>query len=135
MNLPEHLTFFRQEMKRRNYSHQTIENYASCLVKFFTQSIKDHPKNINETDIRNFLATFDEPNTQRAYHSAIKKFIPFVSISPINLSIYPIAKKAISYPLYLAPMKYKPCLMPAPILSIKQYWHCYTVAACGYLSL
>lgn len=74
MNISEHITFFEQEMKRRNFGQQTIENYSSCLKKFFGQSIKDHPKNINESDIRNFLSSFTTPNTQRAYHSAIKKF-------------------------------------------------------------
>lgn len=74
MNISEHIGFFEQEMKRRNYGVQTINNYSSCLRKFFGQSIKDHPKNINETDIRDFLSKFDEPNTQRSYHSAIKKF-------------------------------------------------------------
>lgn len=74
MNISEHMAFFEQEMKRRNFGVQTIENYSSCLKKFFGQSEKDHPKNINENDIRIFLGKFDEPNTQRGYHSAIKKF-------------------------------------------------------------
>ena len=74
MNISEHTTFFEQEMKRRNFGQQTIENYSSCLKKFFGQSTKDHPKNINEADIRTFLSSFTTPNTQRAYHSAIKKF-------------------------------------------------------------
>ncbi len=74
MNISEHVTFFEQEMKRRNFGQQTIENYSSCLKKFFAQSTKDHPKNINESDIRTFLSSFATPNTQRAYHSAIKKF-------------------------------------------------------------
>lgn len=74
MNISEHITFFEQEMKRRNFGQQTIENYSSCLKKFFGQSAKDHPKNINESDIRDFLSSFTTPNTQRAYHSAIKKF-------------------------------------------------------------
>ncbi len=74
MNISEHILFFEQEMKRRNFGQQTIENYSSCLKKFFGKSTKDHPKNINESDIRNFLSEFTTPNTQRAYHSAIKKF-------------------------------------------------------------
>lgn len=74
MNISEHVSFFEQEMKRRNYSQQTIDVYSSNLKSFFGQSKKDHPKNINETDIREFLGKFSEPNTQRSYHSAIKKF-------------------------------------------------------------
>lgn len=56
MNISEHIGNFEQEMKRRNYSNQTIEIYSSCLKLFFGQSKKDHPKNINETDIKEFLS-------------------------------------------------------------------------------
>jgi len=102
MNISEHLTYFRQEMKRLNYSHQTIENYASCLAKFFSQSIKDHPKNINETDIREFLGTFDEPNTQRAYHSAIKKFYTICLRQPNKFKYIPYCHKSKKLPIVLS---------------------------------
>lgn len=75
MNISEHMNNFIQEMKRRNYSKNTIENYASCINVFFSKSKKDHPKNINEQDIKNFLGKFTEVNTQRNYHSAIKKVL------------------------------------------------------------
>jgi integrase/recombinase XerD len=74
MNVSEHVQFFIQEMTRRHFSKQTIKNYGSCAEIFFRQSTKDHPKNINEADIREFLGKFTTANTQRAYHSAIKKF-------------------------------------------------------------
>ncbi len=74
MNVAEHMNNFIQEMKRRNYSQNTIDNYASCIGVFFSQSKKDHPKNINEQDIKDFLGTLKQTNTQRNYHSAIKKF-------------------------------------------------------------
>lgn len=74
MNISEHANNFEQEMKRRNFAQNTIDNYSSCVKKFFSVSKKDHPKNINESDIKEFLGTFTEPNTQRNYHSAIKMF-------------------------------------------------------------
>lgn len=74
MNISEHTNSFIQEMKRRNYSQNTIDNYASCIGVFFSLSKKDHPKNINEQDIKDFLGTLKQTNTQRNYHSAIKKF-------------------------------------------------------------
>ena len=74
MNISEHTNTFIQEMKRRNYSKNTIDNYSSCINFFFSKSPKDHPKNINETDIKEFLGNIKEVNTQRNYHSAIKKF-------------------------------------------------------------
>lgn len=102
MNISEHITFFEQEMKRRNYGQQTIENYSSCLKKFFSQSVKDHPKNINERDIRNFLGTFSEPNTQRAYHSAIKKFYEVCLGQKEKFKYIPYAKKSSKLPIVLS---------------------------------
>lgn len=102
MNISEHTLFFEQEMKRRNFSSQTIENYLSCLKKFFSQSQKDHPKNINETDIRNFLSTFDTPNTQRAYHSAIKKFYEICLGQKEKFKYIPYCRKDKKLPIVLA---------------------------------
>jgi len=51
MNVSEHQLRFIQEMKRRNFAKNTIDNYASCISHFFLQSKKDHPKNINEQDV------------------------------------------------------------------------------------
>lgn len=102
MNISEHITFFEQEMKRRNYSIQTIENYSSCLKKFFSKSKKDHPKNINESDIREFLGKFDEPNTQRGYHSAIKKFYLICLGQKNKFKYIPYCKKSKKLPIVLS---------------------------------
>ena len=45
MNISEHNTKFIQEMQRRNYSQNTINNYSSCISYFFGQSQKDHEEN------------------------------------------------------------------------------------------
>lgn len=102
MNISEHITLFEQEMKRRNFSIQTIENYSSCLKNFFGQSEKDHPKNINETDIRNFLSKFDEPNTQRGYHSSIKKFYEICLGQKEKFKYIPYCKKSQKLPIVLS---------------------------------
>lgn len=74
MNISEHTKNFIQEMSRRNYSKNTIDNYVSCLNVFFSAVKKDHPKNINEYDIKEFLSSCTKVNTQRNYQGAIKKF-------------------------------------------------------------
>lgn len=102
MNISEHIHFFEQEMIRRNFGRQTVENYSSCLKKFFGQSIKDHPKNINESDIRNFLSTFDTPNTQRAYHSAIKKFYEICLGQKEKFKYIPYCRKDKKLPIVLS---------------------------------
>lgn len=102
MNISEHITHFEQEMKRRNYSSQTIEIYSSCLKLFFGQSKKDHPKNINESDIREFLSKFTVTNTQRGYHSAIKKFYEICLRQKDKFKYIPYARKESKLPIVLS---------------------------------
>lgn len=100
MNISEHTNSFVQEMKRRNYSENTIESYSSCIKYFFSQSKKDHPKNINESDIKEFLGTFKEMNTQRNYHSAIKKFYDICLGQKNKFKYIPYAKKNNKLPMF-----------------------------------
>lgn len=102
MNISEHIQRFEQEMKRRNYSDHTAEIYSSCLKKFFVDSKKDHPKNINEADIKAFLSEFKEPNTQRSYHSAIKKFYDVCLGQKNKFKYIPYAKKSNKLPIVLS---------------------------------
>lgn len=74
MKTSEHKQAFIQEMKRRGYRENSIQNYSSCIDVFLSTIKKDHPKNINEQDIKNFLSNCIKANTQRNYHSAIKLF-------------------------------------------------------------
>ena len=74
MKTSEHKQTFIQEMRRRGYRKNSINNYSSCIDVFLSTVKKDHPKNINEQDIKNFLGNCIKANTQRNYHSAIKLF-------------------------------------------------------------
>ena len=74
MKTSEHKQTFIQEMKRRGYRENSIKNYSSCIDVFLSASKKDHPKNINEQDIKYFLGNCIRVNTQRNYQSAIKLF-------------------------------------------------------------
>lgn len=102
MNVSEHIRQFEQEMKRRNYSDNTTEIYSACLKKFFDQSEKDHPKNINQEDIKTFLSGFDEPSTQRGYHSAIKKFYEICLGQKDKFKYIPYARKDKKLPIVLS---------------------------------
>ena len=108
MKTSEHKQTFIQEMKRRGYRQNSIQNYSSCIDVFVSTVKKDHPKNINEQDIKDFLRNCVKANTQRNYHSAIKLFyeiclnqkqkfknIPYTKVDkniPIILSVEEIQK-------------------------------------------
>lgn len=102
MNISEHTNNFIQEMKRRNYAQNTIDNYASCIKVFFEKSKKDHPKNITEADIKEFLAKPNMVNTQRNYHSAIKKFYEICLHQPQKFKYIPYARKEKKLPIILS---------------------------------
>lgn len=102
MNIFEHTTNFVQEMKRRNYSQNTIDNYSSCIKYFFEKSTKTHPKNINEKDIKEFLGTLKQVNTQRNYHSAIKKFYDICLGQKEKFKYIPYARKDCKLPIVLS---------------------------------
>jgi len=99
MNISEHMNNFKQEMKRRNFSQNSIDNYVSCIGVFFSQSKKDHPKNINEQDIKDFLAQPKMINTQRNYHSAIKKFYDICLGQKEKFKYIPYARKEQKLPI------------------------------------
>lgn len=102
MKISEHIHHFIQEMKRRNYSNNTIENYSNCIKIFFEKSLKDHPKNINQEDICFFLSQFATINTQRNYHSAIKKFYDICLGQKNKFKYIPYARKDKKLPIVLS---------------------------------
>lgn len=102
MNISEHIPHFIQEMKRRNYSQNTIDNYTSCIRVFFQRTNLDHPKNITEKHIKNFLSGIPEVNTQRNYHSAIKKFYLICLNQKNKFKYIPYAKKNSKLPIVLS---------------------------------
>jgi len=102
MNLSEHIPFYIQEMERRNFSKNTIENYSGCVKLFLEKSGKDHLKNINESDIRNFLHSYSTVNTQRNYHSAIKLYYNICLNQKNKFKYIPYAKKDKKLPIVLS---------------------------------
>lgn len=102
MNVSEHINNFEQEAKRRNYGQRTIANYVSCLRTFFGKSKKDHPKNVNEKDIKDYLGDFTEVNTQRCHHGAIKLFYDICLGQKNKFKYIPYAKKNNKLPIVLS---------------------------------
>lgn len=102
MNISVHIETFKQEMKRRNYAQNSIDNYVSCLNVFFSQSKSDHPKNIHEKEIKDFLCKKEIVNTQRNYHSAIKKYFEIVLGQKDKFKRIPYARKEQKLPIVLS---------------------------------
>lgn len=102
MNYAEHIPKFVQELDRRGYSNSTVEIYKSNLGVFFSWCKRDHPKNCNEQDIKDYLYQFRESNTQRSHHSAIKKFYEICLRQPNKCKYIPYTKRSNRKPIILS---------------------------------
>lgn len=103
MNFPKYEESFIQEMKRLNYSGETIKNYVSCLRMFFNYfQKKEHPLHINESDIKEYLGKFTVTNTQRSQHGAIKKFYAICMNQHEKFKYIPYARKEKKLPIVLS---------------------------------
>lgn len=103
MLIPKHIDVFAKEMKRRGYGENTIKNYSSNLSCFFAYfKAKEHPLHINESDIKQYLGRFSEPNTQRSHHGAIKLFYEICLNQKEKFKWIPYAKKSEKLPIVLS---------------------------------
>ena len=103
MNIPNYISKYRKELEFKKYGKNTIDNYISYLNKFlnYFHDRKDHER-INEQDIKTFLMQFNESNTQRAYHSAIKTFYKYVCRQPNKFKYIEYARKSNKLPIVLS---------------------------------
>lgn len=103
MNIPKHMELFAKEMERRNYSPMTVKNYVSNLGVFFNYfKLKEHPLHLNESDIKDYLGQFDEPNTQRSHHGAIKKYYEICLNQKDKFKHIPYCRKDKKLPIVLS---------------------------------
>lgn len=101
MNIPKYITEFRNEITRKAYRPNSIENYVCCVEKFlhhFNGQVTE-PIKINEDQIKKYLAGFKEQNTQRANHSAIKCFYHYTLNQPNKFRFIEYCKRSRKMPI------------------------------------
>jgi len=119
MNIPKYIELFRNEITRKGFRPATIKNYVSCIevfLKYFDGKVTE-PIKINEQQIKDYLGTFKQHNTQgygtgyvmgvpnddkRDRDFAIRNAIPFSDerqIIDIDMTEFPFVKKKINYRL------------------------------------
>lgn len=102
MNIPKYTDEYVKELKRRNFSENSIKSYVSCLALFLSKMTKEHPIHVNETDIKEYLGQFSEPNYQRSAHSAIKKFYEICLGQKDKFRHIPYCQKSKKLPIVLS---------------------------------
>lgn len=104
MNIGNYTKQLSDWMSYKRYSPESIKNYVSCLGKFLCHFEKEatKPSEISATKIKLFLTEIKEPNTHRAYLSAIKLFYSKIGNQPDKLDKVEYPKKQKKLPIILS---------------------------------
>ena len=97
MNFPKYLEMYRNDLKLKNYSDNTIKNY-SCQVEMFLRHYQNEftePSKINEQSIKNWLLQFKTRNAMCHSISALKLFYSKTIKQPMKFKYieYPRSEK------------------------------------------
>jgi len=130
MQISTRLKTFEDELIRKGYRKNSIENYMSyCSIFLNKFKDKDSPQHISEQDIKDFLRSFKEHNTQRAYHSAIKCFYKYVVKQPNKFKYIEYVKRSRKLPIVLSAKEIKQII--SVCTNVKHKSIIYLLYSCG----
>lgn len=104
MNIEKYIQTYSEELERKGYRNESIKNYTSCVSIFLNtfNSLVTKPTEVNEQQIKGFLRSFKQHNTQRSYHSAIKAFYKYVCKQPNKFKYIEYCKRSRRLPIVLS---------------------------------
>ncbi len=93
---------FERDLRLKNYAQSTIKNYV-CQISMFLGRFqdKDSPKHISSDEIKDYLLTAKEVNSQRHMHSAIKLFYKHTIHQPQKFRYIEYARKQKKLPVVI----------------------------------
>lgn len=79
MEVPKYIDQLRKDMEFKRFRQKTIKSYVNSVSAFLKHFDGEYtePKKINAEAVKSYLMTFNEHNTQRSVHSAIKCFFKY----------------------------------------------------------
>jgi integrase/recombinase XerD len=91
-------------MKYKRYAKNSIDNYVSYIGRFLSHFEKQatKPSEISSNCIKNFLTTFNDANTHKAYLCAIKLFYSKIGNQPHKLDKIEYPKLSKKLPIVLS---------------------------------
>ena len=104
MNIGNYTRQLSEYMQYKRYSENSIKAYVSCVGKFLKafEGEATKPSEISADKIMRFLAAFTDPNTHKAYLSAIKLFYGKVGKQPNKLDKVEYPRKTKKLPIVLS---------------------------------
>jgi site-specific recombinase XerD len=108
MKISTYTENYERDLNQKRYSARTIKNYSSQVRLFLNHfQNRDSPKHISESDIKNYLLTAKEINSQNHMHSAIKLFYTFTMHQHRKFAFIEYAKREQKLPQPLDPSEVK----------------------------
>lgn len=95
MNIGKYVSLYSEDLRLKNYSENTIENYSSqvkLFLEYFNNSVTK-PSEISERQIKNWLLLVVSINSRKHKLSAVKLFYSLTGKQPLKF-------KHIEYPRY-----------------------------------
>jgi len=106
MNIGKYLEMYSRDLKLKNYSENTIENYCSQVKLFLNhfESVATKPSEINESQIKEWLLSSQSINGRKHRISALKLFYKLTGKQPMKFKYieYPKADKKLPIVLSVA---------------------------------
>lgn len=104
MNIGNYQFKLSEYMEYKRYSENSIKAYVSCIGKFLQFFDKEvtKPSEISNAKISSFLSGFSDPNTHKAYLSAIKLFYSKIGNQPKKLDKIEYPKQLKKLPIVLS---------------------------------
>jgi len=101
MNIGKYVELYSEELRFKNYSANTIENYCSQVKLFLSSFDATKPSEINEKQIKDWLMEAKTINSRKHRISAVKLFYKFVVRQPLKFRHieYPRAEQKLPQPL------------------------------------
>jgi site-specific recombinase XerD len=104
MNIGKYITLYSEDLKLKNYSENTIKNYASQVELFLKhfESVATKPSEISERQIKTWLLEAKTINSRKHRISAVKLFYSLTGKQPLKFKYieYPRSEKKL--PIVLA---------------------------------
>ena len=101
MNIEKYVQLFSDELQRKGFRYNSIKNYCACVNSFLIHFnlVAEKPSEINEMMIKKYLLSFNEHNTQRSNHSAIKAFYKYIGKQPNKFKYIEYCKRSRRLPI------------------------------------
>lgn len=105
MNILKYCDLLKDELMLKNYCQNSIKGYCGCLVVFLKQMEAkkyDHPANVPETEIKQYLLTLNSPAYVKQMIGALKIFYVKVIRQPLKFKYIDYPRKETKLPIILS---------------------------------